>query len=80
MSRFATAAASVIFAVSPAGRVYGSLMPPLFSLAPPAAALSGLKARLDDPADADRVSARIIAALFLFLLAFDGYLLYNLLF
>jgi len=49
-------------------------------LAPPAAALSGLKARLDDPADADRVSARIIAALFLFLLAFDGYLLYNLLF
>jgi len=75
----ATAAASVIFAVSPAGRVYGSLMPPLLSLAPLAAALSVLTARLDDPADADRVGARIIAALFLFLLAFDGYLLYNLL-
>jgi 1,4-dihydroxy-2-naphthoate octaprenyltransferase len=75
----ATAAASVIFAVSLAGRVDGSLMPPLFSLAPLAAALSGAAASLDDPADADRVSARIIAALFLFLLAFDGYLLYNLL-
>ena len=76
----ATAAASMIFAASPAGRVNGSLMPPLFSMAPLAAALSGLTARLDDPVDADRVGARIIAALFLFLLAFDGYLLYNLFF
>ena len=75
----ATAAASMIFAVSPAGRVDGSLLPPLFSSAPLAAALSGLTASLDDPADADRVSARIIATLFLFLLAFDGYLLYSLL-
>ena len=74
-----TAVASMIFTVSPAGRVDGSWLVPLFSLAPLAAALSGVTASLDDPEDVDRVSARIIAALFLFLLAFDGYLLYNLL-
>ncbi len=75
-----TAAASIIFTVSTAGRVEGSWLPPLLSSAPLAAALSGMTASLNDPADADRVSARIIAALFLFLLAFDSYLLYNLLF
>lgn len=76
----ATAAASLIFTVSTAGRVDSSMLTPLFSLAPLAVAMSGVSASLDDPADADRVSARIIAALFLFLVAFDGYLLYNLLF
>ncbi len=74
-----TAAASMIFTVSLAGRGDGSWLVPLFSLAPLAAALSGVTASLDDPVDADRLSARIIVALFLFLLAFDGYLLYNLL-
>jgi len=74
-----TAVASMIFTVSPAGRVDGSWLVPLFSLAPLAAALSGVTASLDDPEDVDRVSARIIVALFLFLLALDGYLLYNLL-
>jgi len=75
----ATAAATVIFAVSPAGRIGGSMLPPLLSLAPLAAALRGTSARLDDPRDANHVGARIIATLFIFLLAFDGYLLYNLL-
>ncbi len=75
----ATAAASVIFTFSPAGRVGGSTLPPLLSLAPLAAAISGAAARLDGPGDADRAGARIIAALFIFLLAFDGYLLHSLL-
>lgn len=75
----ATAAASVIFIVSPSGRIRGSTLPPLLSLAPLAAAISGASASLDNPAEADRVGARIIAALFIFLLAFDGYLLHSLL-
>jgi 1,4-dihydroxy-2-naphthoate octaprenyltransferase len=79
LTALATAAASVIFAVSPAGRVSGSTLPPLLSLAPLAAALSGAAASLDGPGDADRVGARIIAALFIFLVAFDGYLLHSLL-
>lgn len=80
IAALASAVASGIFTFSTAGRVDGSMLSPLFSSAPLAAALSGLTMSLGDPADADRVSARIIAALFVFLLAFDGYLMYSLVF
>ncbi len=78
LTALATAAASVIFIISPAGRIRGSILPPILSLSPLAAAISCASARLNGPADADRVGARIIAALFVFLVAFDGYLLYSL--
>ncbi|MDH5791478.1 MAG: prenyltransferase [Candidatus Bathyarchaeota archaeon] len=75
LSVAATVAFVLLAAVNP-----GNLWPlPLFSALPLAAGLMGLLRRSDSQLEADRISALNISALFLFLVALDGYLLISLL-
>jgi len=75
LSVAATVAFVLLAAVNP-----GNLWPlPVFSALPLAAGLIGLLRRSESRLEADRISALIISALFLFLVALDGYLLIGLL-
>ena len=75
LSVAATVAFVLLAAVNP-----GNLWPlPVFSALPVTAGLMGLLRRSDSRLEADRISALNISALFLFLVALDGYLLISLL-
>lgn len=75
LSVAATSAFVLLAAVNP-----GNFWPfPVFSALPLAAGLMGLLRRSDSRVEADRASALNISALFLFLVALDGYLLISLL-
>ena len=72
-------AATVAFVLLAAVNL-GNLWPlPIFSALPLAVGLMGLLRRSDSRVEADRISAMNISALFLFLVALDGYLLISLL-
>lgn len=66
--------------ILPAAASPGNFWPiPVLSVIPVAASLAGWLRRSDNRVEADRISALNISALFLFLIALDGYLLVSLL-